>query len=88
MIRKKKISIRGLLVDPVPNSPNSYHKNYMETVRGTTSSEILGVKGLRTEKADCGHYRNITYFLLAKGLYQRKYISVCLIANNPSYRCP
>ena len=26
---KKKIFIRRLLVDPIPNSPNKHHKNYM-----------------------------------------------------------
>ena len=29
MIRIKKISIRGLLVDPISNSPNKHHNNFM-----------------------------------------------------------
>ena len=30
VMRIKKISIRGLSVDPTPNSPNLFHKNCME----------------------------------------------------------
>ena len=29
VMRIKKILIRRLLVDPIPNSPNQHHKNYM-----------------------------------------------------------
>ena len=29
MMKIKKISIRGLLVDPIPNSPYQHHKNCM-----------------------------------------------------------
>ena len=28
-MRKKKISIRGLPVDPIPNSPNQHHEDCM-----------------------------------------------------------
>ena len=30
---KRKISVRGLLVDPIPNSPNLHHKNGMANSR-------------------------------------------------------
>ena len=30
VMRIKKISIRGLLIDPIPNSPNWHHKSFME----------------------------------------------------------
>ena len=27
VMRIKKLSVRGLLVDPIPNSPNQHHEN-------------------------------------------------------------
>ena len=41
----RKLSIWGLLVDPVQNSPNKYHKNCMQIVRRIITDKILGVEG-------------------------------------------
>ena len=41
------MSIRGLLVDPIPNSPNYPHKNCMTDSKENYYDEILGVKGLK-----------------------------------------
>ena len=43
---QRKISMRGLLVDPILNSPHKYHKNIMTDSKRITT-QILGVKGLK-----------------------------------------
>ena len=44
-MRRKKISIWELSVDPIPNSPNQNHKNCLESARRITNV-IFGLKGL------------------------------------------
>ena len=46
--------IRGLLLDPIPNSPNKHHKRVKRITK-----EILGVKGL-----SCGKEKNNFIFFL------------------------
>ena len=57
----RKISIIGLLIDPVPNSPNKYDDNCLADSRRITG-EILGVKGLK-------NYREVTYLVLNHNRY-------------------
>ena len=45
MRREEKISIRGFLVDQIPNSPNQHHKNCMAGSEENYSRD-LGVQGL------------------------------------------
>ena len=48
VMKIKKILIRGLLVDPIPNSQNlNITRTIWQAVRKITN-EILGVKGLNT----------------------------------------
>ena len=48
VMKIKKILIRGLLVDPIPNSQNlNITRTICQAVRKITN-EILGVKGLNT----------------------------------------
>ena len=54
---KEEISIRGLQVDPIPNSWNWNHK-YLWQTRGRITNEILWVKGLSLQST-----------VILKGLY-------------------
>ena len=44
-VTRIKILIRGLLVDPIPNSPTNITRTIWRTVRRVTN-EVVGVKGL------------------------------------------
>ena len=46
MMRIKKWSTRGLLIDPIPNSLKWNHKKSVENTKENNTHEILGVKGL------------------------------------------
>ena len=46
VMRIKKMSIRGLFVDPIPNSPSKHRKNYMADIKENYLCD-LEVEGLR-----------------------------------------
>ena len=50
----KKISIKGLFVFPIPNSPNLRNKNCMTDSEEKTN-EILGGKGLMHRGSSISH---------------------------------
>ena len=58
--------IRGLLLDPIPNSPNKHHKRVKRITK-----EILGVKGL-----SCGKEKNnFIFFYLDDSEVWKRFIS-------------
>ena len=76
----RKISIRGLLVDSLPNSLYWYCENCMQKVRRITN-EILGGKGFKiTEDSVQPSYP--TNIAVKRHLSQPQINSFCLRANN------
>ena len=51
-MRIKKISLRGLLIDLIPNSPTNITQIVWQILRRITH-EIMGVKGLTTATLSC-----------------------------------
>ena len=54
VMRIKKMSIKGLFVFPIPNSPNWHNKNCMTDSEEKTN-EILGGKGLMHRGSSISH---------------------------------
>ena len=60
---KKKCSVRGLLIDVIPNSPNLHHKNYVSDTKENLPMRSLELKGFSWDNHCCSRQVHCISFI-------------------------